>query len=107
MFLVLTQQDLALLSPELRAELQRLVFGSTDTGSDERTFAAIETSDIPYQESERDFGPPWPEAPFAEEGDSDASAHLIPNNRTNIARKCSTLPRRTKPTSWSGSRGEA
>lgn len=62
MFLVLTQQDLALLSPELRAELQRLVFGSTDTNSDERAFASIAMSDIPYQESERDFEPPWPDA---------------------------------------------
>jgi hypothetical protein len=60
-FLVLTQQDLAQLSPELRAELQRLVFSST--GSDEGAFAVIETSDIPYQESEHDIELPWPEAP--------------------------------------------
>ena len=63
MFYVLTQQDLARLSPELRAELQRLAFGSTDTGSEERAFASIEASEIPFQDSERDFEPPWPEAP--------------------------------------------
>jgi hypothetical protein len=62
MHLVLTQQDLARLSPELRAELQSLMFGSADTGADQHSLAAIEASDLPYQESERDFVPPWPEA---------------------------------------------
>lgn len=62
MFLVLTEQDLAKLSPQLRAELQKLAFGaaSFDTGVDlpERVTA----SEMPSDEVERDYLPAWPEA---------------------------------------------
>lgn len=62
MFLVLTERDLARLSPEFRAELHKLAFGaaSFDTGVDlpER----IAASEMPSDELERDYLPAWPEA---------------------------------------------
>jgi hypothetical protein len=62
MFLVLTEQDLARLSPQLRAELQKLAFGaaSIDTGVDRsERYSAPQTSG---DEVEFDYLPAWPDA---------------------------------------------
>lgn len=62
MFLVLTEQDLARLSPQLRAELQKLAFGavSAETAIDhsEGFIAPVPTGDM----AEFDYLPAWPEA---------------------------------------------
>lgn len=62
MFLVLTEQDLARLSPQLRAELQKLTFGAGNTepaiDQGEGFLAPEPTGDM----AEFDYLPAWPEA---------------------------------------------
>lgn len=54
MFLVLTAQDLARLSPELRAELKELAFGKDNSGIEEDAFGGVEALDVPWLEAESD-----------------------------------------------------
>jgi hypothetical protein len=59
MHLVLTQEDLAKLSPECRAELQLLLFGHTSVDSDIYSPDGIDTVEMRAHEIERDFLPAW------------------------------------------------
>lgn len=61
MHLVLTQEDLAKLSPECRVELQLLFFGQASADSGIHSSDGIDTMEMPSQESERDFLPAWPD----------------------------------------------
>ena len=69
MFLVLTMQDLAKLSPELKAELKEFAFGRDSRGLEEGVFEGIDARDVPWLDAEGDSAPPWPEA-FEKLGDS-------------------------------------
>ncbi len=62
MFLVLTKQDLARLSPELRAELQKLVFSNSDENHEEIDFADWGIADGTDYETDRELAPSWPES---------------------------------------------
>ena len=61
MHLVLTQEDLAKLSPECRAELQLLFFRPASVDSGTPSMDGIDATEIPDQQSERDFLPAWPD----------------------------------------------
>jgi hypothetical protein len=62
MFLVLTEQDLARLSPQLRAELQRLTFGATGTETEVDQSEGF-SSPVPADDlAEFDYLPAWPDA---------------------------------------------
>ena len=61
MHLVLTQEDLAKLSPECRAELQLLLFGHASVDSDIHSPDGIDAVEMPSQEIERDLLPAWPD----------------------------------------------
>jgi hypothetical protein len=61
MHLVLTQEDLAKLSPECRAELQLLLFGYASVDSDIHSPDGIDAVEMRGQEIERDFLPAWPD----------------------------------------------
>ncbi len=61
MHLVLTQEDLAQLSPECRAELQLLFFGQASVDSGIPSSGGIDVTEMPSQEIERDFLPAWPD----------------------------------------------
>ena len=61
MHLVLTQEDLAKLSPECRAELQLLFFGPASVDSGIHSPGGIDATEMPCQEIERDFLPAWPD----------------------------------------------
>ena len=62
MLLVLTQQDLARLSPELRAELKELAFGKSEADHDEFEFIGQEVTYRSDLESDSNDAPPWPES---------------------------------------------
>ena len=55
-------QDLAKLSPELRAELKELVFCRDSRGLEESVFEGIDARDVPWLDAEGDSVPPWQEA---------------------------------------------
>jgi hypothetical protein len=61
-FLVLTKQDLARLSPELRAELQVLIFSKKNADHAEIEFADWGISDGTNHETDRENSPPWPDS---------------------------------------------
>lgn len=61
MLLVLTKHDLAQLSPELRAELTKLLFSRSESNYDELTLAGQGVADILDQQAVWDDAPPWPE----------------------------------------------
>lgn len=61
MLLVLTKQDLAQLSPELRVELIKLLFSKSESSYDELTLAGLGLVDNLDQQSVWDDAPPWPE----------------------------------------------
>ena len=61
MLLVLTKQDLAQLSPELRAELIKLLFSKSESGYDEHMLAGQSIADSLDQQAVWDDAPPWPE----------------------------------------------
>lgn len=62
MFLVLTKQDLARLSPELRAELQELIFSKKNADHEEIEFADWGIDDGADHETDREHSPPWPDS---------------------------------------------
>ena len=62
MFLVLTTQDLARLSPQARAELKELSFGKSEAGHEELAFAELGITDSHDLGTDRDDAPPWPES---------------------------------------------
>ena len=61
MHLVLTQEDLARLSPECRSELQLLFFGPASVDSGIPLSSGIDVTEMPSHEIERDFLPAWPD----------------------------------------------
>ncbi len=62
MFLVLTMQDLARLSPELRAELKEFAFGRSDADYEELELPDWGISDGADLEAEHNLAPPWPDS---------------------------------------------
>ena len=61
MHLVLTQEDLAKLSPECRAELQLLIFGLATVDSAIHSPGGVDATEMPSQEIDLDFLPAWPD----------------------------------------------
>ena len=61
MHLVLTEEDLAKLSPECRAELQLLLFGPAAVDLGTYLPSGIDAQGMPVKEIERDFLPAWPD----------------------------------------------
>ena len=62
MFLVLTEQDLAKLSPELRAELQTLVFSVAGRDAEIHLPDMVGAPEMPNEDVERDYLSAWPDA---------------------------------------------
>lgn len=69
MYLVLTRQDLARLSPELRAELKMLAFEKFEGGNEERVSEEMGMAVSHDPGIDWDYAPPWPE-PSEKSGDN-------------------------------------
>jgi hypothetical protein len=61
MHLVLTEEDLAKLSPECRSELQLLFFGPASVNFGTYLPSGIDAQTMPVEGIERDFLPAWPD----------------------------------------------
>ncbi len=69
MFLVLSRQDLARLSPELRTELEQLVFSKPAADYEEMEFPDWGGNENAYHEPDQTLAAPWSDSPHRS-GDS-------------------------------------